>query len=113
MKKLIVLCLGLVILLAACGGKINGTYGNKDMKITANSETGKATLHIPGFVSESFFGIDKHSGDYEGTVDKENKTMTFDTDNGKIKLGYKVKGDTLTINDPSGETKDKIELTKK
>ncbi|MGN5884151.1 hypothetical protein [Staphylococcus simulans] len=112
MKKLMAFCLGLVILLAACGNKVDGTYSNSDIRVTANSESGNATMIIKAMQSEGFFGVGENDGEFNGTVDKDNGTMNFDIQNRTMKLKYKVKGDKLIIEDPSGDTKDKLELTK-
>lgn len=114
MKKLLGLILGLTILLVACGGKVDGTYKNSDISITANSESGNATLHINSLESDGFLGMGASDGDMDGTVNKDKKTMTFNTEDGDIKLNYKVSGNKLIIDNPIdyGNKEDKVELTK-
>lgn len=48
MNKLFILCLSSLFLLTACGSKVDGTYSNNDMSITADSESGNALslIHI-------------------------------------------------------------------
>ncbi|NWK83552.1 hypothetical protein HYE69_01815 [Staphylococcus sp. GSSP0090] len=114
MKKLIIVCLGVIFLLAACGNKVDGTYKNNDLSITANSESGNATLHINAMETDGIFGMGENSGDIDGKVDKDKKVMKFNGDGEDIQINYKVKGDKLIIDNPIGygNNDKKIELTK-
>lgn len=114
MKRLIGVCLGLMILLAACGNKLDGTYKNSGMSIKADEDTETATMHIKMYESEGFLGMGKKDGNFDGEVNKDKKTMSFTSDEGdEMKFKYKVKGDKLILKDGSGSNSDKeIKLKK-
>ncbi|PCM41104.1 hypothetical protein MUA27_00520 [Mammaliicoccus sciuri] len=115
MKNLLGVCLVLVLLLAACGKNVDGTYSNKDFSITANSETGEATLHMDALESSGLFGLGASAGNLDGKVNADEKVMTFKMEDGQdLQLNYKVKGNKLIIDSPVGygNGDGEVELTK-
>lgn len=66
MKRIIVLCLGMLILLAACGSKVDGTYKNDEMSIKASKDSDRATLHLKSLENDGgIFGVEKNDGNVE------------------------------------------------
>ncbi|WP_436860540.1 hypothetical protein [Mammaliicoccus lentus] len=114
MNKLFILCLSSLFLLTACGSKVDGTYSNNDMNITADSESGNASLHLNAMESEGFLGIGESDGTIDGNINPDEKVMTFSLEGEQMKLNYKVKGDKLVIENPTqyGNEDDTLELTK-
>ena len=114
MNKLFILCLSSLFLLTACGSKVDGTYSNNDMSITADSESGNASLHLNAMESEGFLGIGESDGTIDGHINSDEKVMTFSIEGEQMKLNYKVKGDKLVIENPTqyGNEDDTLELTK-
>lgn len=114
MNKLFILCLSSLFLLTACGSKVDGTYSNNDMSITAYSESGNASLHLNAMESEGFLGIGESDGTIDGNINPDEKVMTFSLEGEQMKLNYKVKGDKLVIENPTqyGNEDDTLELTK-
>lgn len=114
MNKLFILCLSSLFLLTACGSKVDGTYSNNDMSITADSESDNASLHINAMESEGFLGIGESDGTIDGNINPDEKVMTFSLEGEQMKLNYKVKGDKLVIENPTqyGNEDDTLELTK-
>ncbi|MBF2177513.1 hypothetical protein H3984_06985 [Staphylococcus warneri] len=112
MKRIIVLCLGMLILLAACGSKVDGTYKNDEMSIKASKDSDRATLHLKSLENDGgIFGVEKNDGNVEGRIDKDKKTMSFDVQGETMKYDYKVKGDKLILINPDKDD-EKIELKK-
>ncbi|MBF0748795.1 hypothetical protein [Mammaliicoccus lentus] len=114
MNKLFILCLSSLFLLTACGSKVDGTYSNNDMSITADSESGNASLHLNAMESEGFLGIGESDGTIDGNINPDEKVMIFSLEGEQMKLNYKVKGDKLVIENPTqyGNEDDTLELTK-
>ncbi|MGC9652395.1 hypothetical protein ACO2FJ_11215 [Staphylococcus warneri] len=74
MKRIFVLCLGMLILLAACGSKVDGTYKNDEMSIKASKDSDRATLHLKSLENDGgIFGVEKNDGNVEGRIDKDKK----------------------------------------
>ena len=100
MKRIIVLCLGMLILLAACGSKVDGTYKNDEMSIKASKDSDRATLHLKSLENDGgIFGVEKMMEMLKGELTKI-KTMSFDVQGETMKFDYKVKGDKLILINP-------------
>ena len=111
MKRIIVLCLGMLILLAACGSKVDGTYKNDEMSIKASKDSDRATLHLKSLENDGgIFGVEKMMEMLKGELTKI-KTMSFDVQGETMKFDYKVKGDKLILINPDKDD-EKIELKK-
>lgn len=110
MKKLIALSLFMMVLLAACGNKLDGTYEGKndgmDTQLKLDTKSDKATLSMT--FNES--GV-KANVSFDGTIDQENEHIVFDIDGEKHETSYTVKGDKLILEAPKGEEGD-LEFTK-
>ena len=110
MKRLIGVCLGLMILLAACGNKVDGTYKNKEVTLTADDDAETAQINYDTGDDEwnEFLEEDGNDLNYKGEIDKKKKTMTFKDKKGNVemKMSYKVKGKKLILKDKSGSSGD-------
>ena len=74
MKRIIVLCLGMLILLEACGSKVDGTYKNDEMSIKASKDSDRATLHLKSLENDGgIFGVEKMMEMLKGELTKIKK----------------------------------------
>lgn len=116
MKRLIGVCLGLMILLAACGNKVDGTYENKELTLTADNDAETVQINYdPRYNKDKEWMEEDEDRNYKGEIDKKKKTMTFKDENGSIemKMSYKVKGKKLILKDKSGSSVDEKIVLKK
>ena len=112
MKKIFILCIGALLILIACGSKLDGTYNNSEMSVTVSEDSNDATMHLDYLENDGgIFGVEKNDGNVKGHVDKSKKTMTFNMEEGDIKFDYKVKGDKLILQNPD-KSDEKFELSK-
>ncbi|MBM0752546.1 major membrane immunogen (membrane-anchored lipoprotein) [Staphylococcus epidermidis] len=114
MKRILLVCLSLVIILTACGNKLDGTYKNKDLSIKADRDSKDVTLHINELESTGFLGVGENDGNLSGEINRDKNIITFENDDGNdMKINYKLKGNKLIIDNPlSYGNHKKIELTK-
>ncbi|MEJ7489306.1 hypothetical protein WL511_05285 [Staphylococcus pettenkoferi] len=117
MKRLIVVCLGLMILLVACGNKVDGTYKNEELTLRADDDAETAQINYDTGDDELNEWMEEEEEDlnYKGEIDKKKKTMTFKDKKGNVemKMSYKVKGKKLILKDKSGSSGDEKIVLKK
>ena len=86
MKKLMALSLLMMVLLAACGNKVDGTYEGEGIRIGVDSEK-----------EEVIFTDYNEDVSFKGLVDEENQKFIF---NDFFDIDYKMKGSKLIIENP-------------
>lgn len=105
MRKLLGLSLLLVILLAACGNKVDGKYVNKKEHVTlvANDEKKTARLIVEPFGAPV---------EIKGKIDTDKKAITFEEDGESLKFNYEFDKEQLVLYEEKESKKKGIKLDK-
>lgn len=96
MKRLLTLALFMVVLLAACGNKLDGTYENDKVMLEANDETEKVELTFK-LENTGFSFFTKEDVSFEGKIDKKENKIIIREQGEVFKMDYKVEKDKVKL----------------
>ncbi|SCT09312.1 hypothetical protein [Staphylococcus caeli] len=96
MKKMLAICLGLIVLLAACGKNDmkSGVYEGKSNFTLTVPEDGSDTVKLESYYSTSDGEVDDN---YTGQVNKKDQLITFTGGEYDDQVKYEVKDDNTII----------------